>query len=102
MIIVFLFLIAFSFLAVIVSSVIAKIINMNVEKKVNELKDSQKELNENVSKIISAKSHDYTDLKRRVEMLEEKIEVLLMPEGKLKETEIEKIRVSAKHSTHKD
>ncbi|MEM4257264.1 MAG: hypothetical protein QXD98_02800, partial [Candidatus Diapherotrites archaeon] len=80
----------------------AKIINMNVEKKVSELKDSQKELNENFSKIISVKNHDYADLKQRIEKLEEKIEILLMPEGKLKETALEKIRVSSKHSTYKE
>ncbi len=86
-------LIACVFVSVVLSTVVAKFFHFDSEKNVKEITESQRQLNEQISKLSSSRTHEYNELKERVERLEEKIEILLMPEGKLKETELEKIRV---------
>ncbi|MEM4327305.1 MAG: hypothetical protein QXZ13_04030 [Candidatus Diapherotrites archaeon] len=86
----------FTLVSIVLSSVIAKFLVSKTESEITNIKENQTKLNEQLTKVINYKHNDYKELKEKIESLEEKVNVLTMPEGKLKEIQMEKLRIGKK------
>jgi hypothetical protein len=66
-----------------------------VEKAVGS-PNSEKEIHEMLAKLANQRLEDKKEFDKRISAMEHKIEVLMMPEGVLKETELERLKVAKK------
>jgi hypothetical protein len=66
-----------------------------VEKSVG-LSSNEKELPEILAKLSNQRLEDKKEFDKRLSIIEHKIDVLMMPEGVLKETELERLKVVKK------
>ena len=61
-------------------------------KKISEIPTKEKELRDYIKKANDARILDIRELNKRMESIEQKLEVLLQPEGEAKEVAKEKVR----------
>lgn len=75
---------------------IYKHLDRKVAEKFDELADKNKELRSSITKVNEARVSDSKDMRKTLDSIEQKLDVLLKPDGAEKELEKEKVRVQAK------
>ncbi len=70
-------------------------LDKKLAKKLKEITDAQKELKEFITRANNSRVSESRDLDKRIEELENKIDVLVKPESEEKELEKEKIKAHA-------
>ena len=82
--------------SVAISAAVSAYLYKRATEKAANLPVAEKELSELLTRLVNQRSDDKKEFDTRLLAIEHKIDVLMMPEGVLKETELERIKVAPK------